>query len=155
MKKYIGTKQIEARPMTRGMYNLYRGWQIPAGEDPADEGYLVKYPDGYESWSPRKIFEESYRECDAMTFGLALEAAKKGCHIARIGWNGKGLFVVYQKAYPSGIPCNAQTAKAWGMQEGELFCCEPYLQIKTVDGSHAIWVPSITDCLADDWMIVG
>ena len=26
MQKYIGTKQIEARPMTRGDYNNYRGW---------------------------------------------------------------------------------------------------------------------------------
>ena len=41
MKKYVGTKQIEARPMTRGDYNNYRGWQIPAEENPADEGYLV------------------------------------------------------------------------------------------------------------------
>lgn len=26
MQKYIGTKQIEARPMTRGDYNNYKGW---------------------------------------------------------------------------------------------------------------------------------
>ena len=54
MQKYIGTKQIEARPMTRGDYNNYRGWQIPAEENPADEGYLVRYSDGYESWSPEE-----------------------------------------------------------------------------------------------------
>ena len=30
MQKYIGVKRIEARPMTRGDYNTYRGWQIPA-----------------------------------------------------------------------------------------------------------------------------
>ena len=59
----------------------------------------------------------------------------------------------HQKGYPQGIPCNKQTAEAWGMREGELFRCEPYLQISTVDGSHAMWVPSIRDCLADDWMI--
>lgn len=67
------------------------------------------------------------------------------------GWNGKGIFVVYQKGYPDGIPCNLQTAKAWGMNEGDLFKCEPYLQIKTTDGSHAMWVPSIRDVLAEDW----
>lgn len=60
MQKYIGVKRIEARPMTRGDYNIYRGWQIPADENPADEGYLVKYRDGYESWSPKEIFEEAY-----------------------------------------------------------------------------------------------
>ena len=34
MKRYIGTKIIEAEPLTLGDYNLYRGWQIPADEDP-------------------------------------------------------------------------------------------------------------------------
>ena len=89
-----------------------------------------------------------------MSFGVALELLKKGVKVAREGWNGKGLFVVYQKAYPQGIPCNKQTAEAWGLKEGDLFKCEPYLQINTVDGSHAMWVPSIRDCLANDWVIV-
>lgn len=64
MKKYVGTKVIEATPMTRGDYNKYRGWQIPADENPADEGYLVKYSDDYVSWSPVGVFEEAYREYD-------------------------------------------------------------------------------------------
>ena len=62
MKKYIGTKQIEAKPMTRGDYNAYRGWTIPENENPNDAGYIVKYSDNYVSWSPKKQFEEAYRE---------------------------------------------------------------------------------------------
>lgn len=87
-------------------------------------------------------------------FSEALKAVKSGKKIARQGWNGKGMFVVYQKGYPQGIPCNKQTAEAWGLNEGDLFKCEPYLQISTTDGSHAMWVPSIRDCLAEDWYIV-
>lgn len=64
MKKYVGTKVIEASPMTRGDYNNYRGWQIPADENPEDAGYLVKYSDSYVSWSPAYAFEEAYREYD-------------------------------------------------------------------------------------------
>lgn len=64
MKTYIGTKKLEAEKMTRGEYNKYRGWTIPEGENPNDEGYLVKYSDGYESWSPKKQFEDAYREYD-------------------------------------------------------------------------------------------
>lgn len=154
MKKYVGTKFIEATPMNRGDYNKYRGWIIPADENPADEGYLVKYSDGYESWSPKKQFEEAYKDCAGMTFGIALELLKKGVKVAREGWNGKGMFIVYQKGYPQGIPCNKQTAEAWGMNEGDLFKCNPYLQIKQVDGSHSMWVPSIGDVLAEDWVIV-
>ena len=86
-------------------------------------------------------------------FGEALRLLKQGKRMTRRGWNGKGLSVVYQKGYPQGIPCNKQTAEAWGMNEGDLFKCEPYLQISTVDGSHAMWVPSIRDCLAEDWVI--
>lgn len=59
MKKYVGTKVIEAKPMTRGDYSKFRGWQIPA-----DAGYLVKYSDDYVSWSPAYAFEEVYREYD-------------------------------------------------------------------------------------------
>ena len=89
-----------------------------------------------------------------MDFSDALRAVKAGQRIQRIGWNGQGMFVIYQKGYPEGIPCNLQTAIAWGLDEGDLFVCRPYLQIKNVDGSHSMWVPSIGDVLADDWVIV-
>lgn len=38
-----------------------------------------------------------------MNFGQALEKVKNGEKIFRHGWNGKGMFVVYQKGYPNGI----------------------------------------------------
>ena len=102
------------------------------------------------------IFVATYeKEPEFMSFGEAIGAMKAGLRVARKGWNGKGMFVVYQKAYPDGIPCNEQTAQAWGMKQGDLFCCEPYLQIKMVNGSHAMWVPSINDVLAEDWVIVN
>lgn len=84
-------------------------------------------------------------------FSTALKYLKRGHRMSRKGWNGKGLSVVYQKGYPEGIPCNKQTAEAWGLKEGDIFKCEPYLQISTTDNSHAMWVPSIRDCLAEDW----
>ena len=64
MKKYVGTKVIKAKPMNRGEYNNYRGWQIPADENSEDAGYLVKYSDDHVSWSPAYAFEEAYREYD-------------------------------------------------------------------------------------------
>lgn len=153
MQKYIGVKLIEAKPMTSTEASIYLGRHIPDSVR-GREGYLVVYEDGYESWSPKLTFERAYRLIDGLTFGLALEAVKKGYRIARKGWNGKGMFVVYQKGYPQGIPSNAQTAKAWGINEGDLFRCEPYLQIKMTNGSHSMWTPSINDCLAEDWYIV-
>lgn len=70
MEKYIGVKIIAAEPMTRGLYNIQRGWTIPNDENPEDEGYYVKYPDGYVSWSPKKTFEKAYRVLDDETFNF-------------------------------------------------------------------------------------
>ena len=41
MDTFIGTKMVNATPMTRAQYNDFRGWQLPADENGADEGYLV------------------------------------------------------------------------------------------------------------------
>ena len=91
---------------------------------------------------------------ELIDFSEALKLVRQGKRIARNGWNGKGMFVVYQKAYPNGIPSNKQTAEAWGLKEGDLFKVEPYLQIKMANGSHAMWVASINDLLAEDWHVV-
>ena len=67
MKQYIGIKVVAARPMTRGDYNIFRGWQIPADEDPADEGYVMKYENGHVQWLPKDMFESDYKEYDEST----------------------------------------------------------------------------------------
>lgn len=70
-KTYIGTKVIHAVPMTRLEYNRLRRWTLPEDEDGNDQGYLVQYADGqetnvegfggYVSWSPKDVFEGSYK----------------------------------------------------------------------------------------------
>ena len=89
-----------------------------------------------------------------MTFGQALEALLDGHKMAREGWNGTGMFVVYQKGYPSGIPINQNTADATGLPAGTICRFQPYLMLKTVDGSFVPWVASQTDLLAKDWFFV-
>ena len=110
------------------------------------------------------IFDKTYEFVDAPeakptdfvhSFSWALDRLKEGKRIHRSGWNGKGMFAVLQKGYPDGIPCNKQTAEAWGLNEGDLFRCEPYMQLKMVNGSHSMWVPSVNDCLSNDWAIVA
>lgn len=106
-----------------------------------------------DDWEIVIVDHDDLRVPAVMDFSEALRHVKLGNKICRDGWNGKGMFVVYQKGYPDGIPCNKQTAEAWGMREGDLFKCRPYLQIKNVDGSHSMWVPSIGDVLATDWRL--
>ena len=62
MQKYVGVKLVEAAPMTRGDYNIMRGWTIPADEDPNDEGYQVVYSSGYVSWCPKDEFEKQNKQ---------------------------------------------------------------------------------------------
>lgn len=67
MKHYIGCKLVEAEPALR-----INGEVVQQEEDYIDippeatveEGYCVRYPDGYESWSPKKVFEKSYFQVD-------------------------------------------------------------------------------------------
>ena len=64
MKKYIGTKQVEAEPMTLGDFIARTGrnpYKNPNEHDREEDGYFVRYKDGYESWSPSKPFEEAYK----------------------------------------------------------------------------------------------
>lgn len=150
MKKYIGTKILFAIPMTLGAYNDFKGWKIPANEDPNKEGYQVTYPDNYISWSPKDVFEESYRETNAMNFGLATEAAKQGKKIARVGWNGQGMFAYI-------VPSNSYPASTQVMKDyfkGELVPYRAYWALKTAQNDIATWAPSGSDSLAEDWMIV-
>jgi hypothetical protein len=84
-------------------------------------------------------------------FGEALKMVKAGSHIARSGWNGKGMFLVYQKGYPDGVPVNKNTAEALGVPEGTVAKFLPYLMMRTVDGSFVPWLASQTDILAEDW----
>lgn len=74
MKKYIGTKQIEAEPMTRGdAWGKHLLREKPLTENFDDEGYHVRYEDGYESWSPKDVFEKAYKIADTFLDRLHIE----------------------------------------------------------------------------------
>ena len=88
--------------------------------------------------------------CD---FGWALEQLRAGHKVARSGWNGKGMWIALQKAYPQGIPINKNTAEATGIPEGTVCRFLPYLMMLTADGSFVPWLASQTDILASDWEV--
>lgn len=100
------------------------------------------------------ITQDSNGSIIGLTFGEALEYLKAGKLVTRKNWNAPGQCVAFQPGYPDGIPCNKQTADTWGIEPGTLFKCRPYMQLRCADGSYAMWVPSISDCLANDWELV-
>lgn len=173
MKQYIGVKLINAKPMSRGEYNAFRGWIIPVDENGYDEGFLVEYLDGgkgntdlyagYVSWSPTEVFNNAYGPTDGMTFGLALEALKRGEKIARAGWNGKGMWLSLSGPLEGRvIPADAFWSKNnadFAHSDGGSAMVLPAITMKTTNahGRVAIlmgWLASQTDMLSNDWTIV-
>jgi len=76
MKTYIGTKIIKAQIMSAEDATVKLGRKLTLDNAKAEiatvgdgvmeyhPGYLVEYPDGYKSWSPKEQFEEAYSEAN-------------------------------------------------------------------------------------------
>lgn len=74
MKKYLGTKLVTAKPMTRVEAEVILGKFIkPAKQEYSGEGYLVRYEDGYQSWSPKEVFNKAYKPADNFLDRLIIE----------------------------------------------------------------------------------
>ena len=149
MKQYIGTKIIKAEPAYRVDGKVFvKANIVPSGVH-IEDGYKVVYPDGYESWSPKDVFEAAYRATDGMSFGLAIEAAKMGKKIARAGWNGKNQYVElghdFSYMAPGDIPVRPVQHLDIGSQA---------LVFVGTRGRQVGWLASQSDMLADDWRIV-
>lgn len=151
-RNYIGTKSLLAFPMTKGDYCKLRNWDLPANEEPGEDGYLVEYPDslsnhpdfrGYISWSPKAVFEAAYNSyTEGCTFGQAVELLKSGYKLSRKGWNGKGMYLTYV------------SPDQWQVDKYESHLNSlPWVGMKTADGSFVPWLASQSDILAEDWVL--
>lgn len=85
---------------------------------------------------------------ETFDFGEAIKRVKAGKKVARINWNGKGQFVYYVPA--DRYPAKTDVAKQIAGKDGKVDY-RAYLALKTAQGDVATWVPSISDCLAEDW----
>lgn len=82
MRTYIGTKTIQARRMNAADAKQ-AGANVPgkyfevghAEYNPGADGYLVIYDGGYRSWSPAKVFEESYNVAETYVDRMKIELA--------------------------------------------------------------------------------
>ncbi|MCG5241386.1 DUF2829 domain-containing protein [Azospirillum doebereinerae] len=101
-----------------------------------------------------------------LDFGAAIQALKAGKRVARAGWNGKGMWIVYMSGMSlppfstqgTDRKVNDRTAK-WIGEDTPLETL-PYIAMWTVnaEGRRAWlpgWVASQSDMLADDWTVVG
>lgn len=159
MEQYIGTKIIQAEAAKRfwmpdgskviASVNEIMAYEIQKEATACDEGYKVRYPDGYESFSPKEVFEEAYRRTDNMNFGLALEATKKGLRIARSGWNGRGMYVFLADIQELNTRADLSEFQDQDVEISEL------LVLRTAQETmQPGWLATQSDMLANDWYIV-
>lgn len=170
MKTYIGTKVVNATPMTKDDFERLKGGvgleQRVTGIH--QDGYLVEYTDGgqpnvpgykgYVSWSPKDVFERAYRQ--SVDFGDALAALKAGNKVAREGWNGKGMFVYLNKGsvdlgHPQPRTLDGVDLGLFESGDTGTVTRLPNINMRSASGSTVTgWLASQSDMLAEDWVIV-
>jgi hypothetical protein len=79
---------------------------------------------------------------EKMGFDVAIRLLKDDVCVARMGWNGKGMFLFLVKGwtYTDGVHDNYTNL--------------PFIAMKTVGHEAVPWLASQTDILADDWCVV-
>lgn len=81
LKQYTGTKTVKARPMTMG--EAYECKLLKEGVRPSEcetdkAGYLVEYEGGYQSWSPKDVFDAAYKPSETFLERLDNECDEIG-----------------------------------------------------------------------------
>ena len=80
---YIGTKVVKAEPMTMTEAQKVLGRKIkPVTAE--EDGYLVEYQDGYESWSPKSVFEEAYQVSETPLDRMLIEQSELEDRISKL-----------------------------------------------------------------------
>lgn len=100
-------------------------------------------------------------------FGQAIEALKEGKRVAREGWNGKGMFAFMQvpSIIHKEIVPKMQSLPQPVKDEFERRFSDPAAQIDaiyyqnsfclvTVSNVITGWAPSVSDTLAEDWVVL-
>jgi hypothetical protein len=71
------------------------------------------------------------------SFGEAVAYLKGGNRVARLGWNGRGMWLHLQ------VPDTHSKMS------------RPYIYMSTVEGDLVPWVASQSDILVEDWQLVS
>lgn len=77
-----------------------------------------------------------------LDFGRAIAAMKDGDRVARVGWNGKGMYLYLEDWMEGTLDFSGRKY-------------QPCIVMKTAQGTHQPgWLASQADMLAEDWQIV-
>ncbi|HDZ9246603.1 TPA: DUF2829 domain-containing protein [Vibrio cholerae] len=90
---------------------------------------------------------------ELLNFGQALEALKNGNKVARLGWNGKGMWLILT---PGRVVENLEPNSFYEKSGFEApVTIRGHIDMRAADGSMVVgWLASQTDLLSDDWFVV-
>lgn len=91
------------------------------------------------------------KEESLVDFSEALKLLKEGRKLQRSGWNGKGLYVQLQTAIPLQLGTRSKAGDPIVTKQGTL--AEFFIIVN--DDKINTWVPSVSDILAKDWIVVN
>jgi hypothetical protein len=87
-----------------------------------------------------------------MNFSQALEEIKNGKLLKRSGWNGKDQFVFLVNSSEFKV----KRAPLSGIfPEGTNIVYRPHIDMKYQDGSIDVWLSSMDDLMAEDWVVLN
>lgn len=86
-----------------------------------------------------------------LDFSAALSAVKAGAKAARLGWNGKNMFIFL-------VPGSTFTVNRPPLlgiyPEGTTINYRPHVDMRSANGEIVPWIASQSDLLSDDWVLV-
>lgn len=85
-------------------------------------------------------------------FGKALKALKQGHTVSRVGWNGKGQYLLY---VPGSTFTTLRKPLSDLFEQGTEITYRPHIDLMAADGTLGTWAPSMSDILATDWFLSG
>lgn len=96
--------------------------------------------------------------CKLIDFGDAIRLLKEGAKVARLGWNGKGMWLSLSGDGVREIPADAfwsANNAAYASEQGGAAKVLPCITMRTATGEILMgWLASQSDMLAEDWVVV-
>jgi hypothetical protein len=126
---------------------------IPVRDDHRDEGQ------GQAAHAVDAVFAARGQR-SVLDFGAALRALKHGERVARLGWNGKDMWLALSCDGSREVPAAGFWSPAnrkWAEQQPNgTAVVLPSITMKTATGEILMgWLASQTDMLAEDWVVVA
>lgn len=88
---------------------------------------------------------------NVMSFSEVLDLVKQGRKAARLGWNGKGMFIFLVP----GSTFQVNRPPLLGIYpEGTTINYRPHIDMRAANGEIVPWIASQSDLIENDWVVV-